>query len=69
MNLTTLAITGLIIYLLLRTLAPWLKEQIIIAKTIADNNGEAPDLDKAVSDLIDTIKENKEDECKRKRSL
>lgn len=61
MNLTTLAITGLIIYLLLRTLVPWLKEQIIVAKAIADNNGETPDLDKAISDLIDTIKEEKDE--------
>lgn len=61
MNLTTLAITGIIIYLLLRTFVPWFKEQIIIAKAIADNNGKAPDLDKAVSDLIDTIKEEKDE--------
>ena len=61
-SLVILPIFGLIAYLLLRTLIPWFREQATIAKAIADNNQDAPDLDKAVSELMDAIKKDKEDE-------
>jgi hypothetical protein len=61
-SLAIIPVFIVIIYLLFRTLVPWLREQATIAKAIVDNKQDAPDLDKAVSDLMDAVKKDKEDE-------
>lgn len=62
MNLSRVALplTIIISYLIFRILVPWLREQATIAKAIADNKQEAPDLDKAMSELMDAIKDKEE---------
>ena len=67
MNIVTVAVSMLIIYLLYRVLVPWVMEQVNVARAIVESGEEPPDLEEELRKRLIKLgyinpNEEKEDE-------